>query len=78
MPKLRRFNGYEVIALLQRLGFVIRRKRGSHRILALGTCSITVPVHGSEPLAIGTLRQIYKDALACVPESQLRPLFYTD
>lgn len=78
MPKLRRLSGRDVLAILQRLGFSVARSRGSHHTLKLGACTVTIPVHGSDPLATGTLRQIYKDVLACIPEDQLRPLFYTD
>jgi predicted RNA binding protein YcfA (HicA-like mRNA interferase family) len=78
MPKLRRLSGREVLAILQQLGFSIVRSRGSHFTLKMGACTITIPVHGSDPLATGTLRQIYKDALVCVPEDQLRLSFYTN
>jgi predicted RNA binding protein YcfA (HicA-like mRNA interferase family) len=77
MPKLRRLTGREVLALLQRVGFEIVRSRGSHFTLKLGECSVTVPVHGNDSIAIGTLRQIYKDALACASEEEISPLFYT-
>ncbi len=78
MPRLRRLNGGEVIKILQEVGFHIVRTRGSHFILNLDTCMVTVPVHGHDPLALGTLKQIYNDALICVPEEKLRPLFYTN
>ncbi len=78
MPKLRRLSGGEVIKILQGLGFRIVRTRGSHFILSLDACMVIVPAHGHDPLALGTLKQIYNDALICVPEEKLRPLFYTN
>jgi len=77
MPKLRRLSGREVVALLQRVGFTLARIRGSHHMLKLGNCLVTVPVHSNDPLPIGTLKKIYVDALACTSEDQLHPLFYT-
>ena len=78
MPKLRRLSGRDVVTLLQRLGFAITRVRGSHHMLKLDNCGVVVPIRGDSPLPIGTLKQIYKDALRCMSEEQLRPLFYTD
>lgn len=38
--------------------------------------TISVPRH--RELAIGTLREIYKNACQFIPEEQLYPHFYTD
>ncbi|MBA4017041.1 MAG: hypothetical protein C0483_07715 [Pirellula sp.] len=46
---------------LQRQGFVVLRVRGSHHFLEQGDRRTSVPVHGSHPLKIGTLRSILRD-----------------
>lgn len=91
MPKLRRLNGREIIRILQQFGFEIVRIRGSHHILrrtvefadADGQMksevqTVNVPVHGSQPLATGTLRQLYRDLLRYLSEEELEAEFFTD
>ncbi len=82
MPRLRRLTGLEVIAALGKFGFVVVRVRGSHqrlqRVVGGETQSLTVPVHGRTPLALPTLRNIYRQACLYVPEDELRPHFYAD
>lgn len=64
MPKLRRVSGQEVVRVLERLGFVQVRQRGSHVVLKRktpeGEVGCVVPLHPE--LAIGTLRGILKQA----------------
>ena len=62
MPKPPVLRPREVIALLERLGFVEVRQRGSHKQFrhADGR-STTVPVHGSRDISPALLRQIAKD-----------------
>ena len=64
MPKLPRLSGAEVIRVLERLGFVQVRQRGSHVILKkitdAGAVGCVVPLHSE--LATGTLRGILKQA----------------
>ena len=64
MPKLHRVSGQEVIRVLEHLGFVQVRQRGSHVVLkkemAEGEVGCVVPLHLE--LAIGTLRGILKQA----------------
>ncbi len=64
MPKLRRVSGAEAIVVLERLGFVRIRQRGSHVVLKKqsdeGIVGCAVPLHGE--LAIGTLRGILRQA----------------
>jgi hypothetical protein len=38
--------------------------------------NINVPLHGSKPLATGTLRSIYRQASQYIPEEELNLLFY--
>jgi len=64
MPKLRRVAGQDTIRVLERLGFVQVRQRGSHVVLKRqtpeGEVGCVVPLH--RELAIGTLRGILKQA----------------
>lgn len=64
MHNLRRLSGEEAIRVLEKMGFVRVRQRGSHVILkrqtAQGTVGCVVPLH--RDLAIGTLRGILKQA----------------
>lgn len=62
MAKLRRIKGKELILLLQRIGFVIARVKGSHHFLKHrdGRCT-TVPVHSGEEIGTGLLSKILRD-----------------
>jgi len=80
-PKLKRLSGPEVLAVLVAFGFETHSQRGSHvklrRIIASGEKqTLTVPVHAE--LDSGTLRAIIRQASRYVPESELRPYFYSD
>ncbi|MBZ0320334.1 MAG: type II toxin-antitoxin system HicA family toxin [Anaerolineae bacterium] len=82
MPKLRRLNGSQIIKILEGQGFEVVRIRGSHYQMQRATDdrhqNITVPVHGKKPLAIGTVKNIYRDLSNYIPEEDLQSLFYTD
>ena len=64
MLKLPRLSGQETISVLEKAGFVVVRKRGSHVVLkkhtASGNIGCVVPLH--KELAIGTLQGILKQA----------------
>ncbi|MEK6552098.1 MAG: type II toxin-antitoxin system HicA family toxin [Bacteroidota bacterium] len=64
MPKLRKVSGEETIRVLEQLGFLRVRQRGSHVILkqqtAIGYIGCVVPLH--KELKIGTLLGILKQA----------------
>ncbi len=60
MPELGGWSGREVIAVLQRMGFVWTRTKGSHAVLRFGEKVCVVPLH--DELAIGTLRGILRQA----------------
>jgi predicted RNA binding protein YcfA (HicA-like mRNA interferase family) len=64
MPRLPRLSGREVIRVLERLGFVQVRQRGSHAVLRKetpdGAVGCVVPLH--DELAVGTLRGILRQA----------------
>ncbi len=70
MPELRRVSGAQVIAALERLGFVRMRQRGSHVVLKkrtpTGDVGCSVPLH--RQLAIGTLRGILRQVGVSVDE----------
>ena len=79
MPRLRRLSGREVARIFQEVGFVIVSQRGSHmklkRISSGNTEILTIPAH--KELDTGTLRAILRQASRFVPESELRPHFYS-
>lgn len=82
MPKLRRLTGKQVIDILKGFGFAVVRIRGSHHMLQRTvedkTQTVTVPLHKNNPLAIGTLKSIYRQLLEYVSESEARQAFYGD
>lgn len=60
MANLPRISGREAVRALERLGFIIRRQRGSHVILRRGSTGCVVPDH--KELKTGTLNGILKQA----------------
>ncbi len=78
--RLRRLTSREVLRILHDFGFFVAGIRGSHaklrRVLPDGTAQIlVVPIHHHLPA--GTLRAIYGQARRYLPESELRPRFFT-
>lgn len=55
-------NGKQIIKKLEANGFKVLRTSGSHCILGDGKCKVTVPVHGSSDLKVGTLKSIEKQS----------------
>ena len=55
-------NGKEAVKRLAEHGFAVVRSKGSHWMLANGHRKVTVPIHGSADLKIGTLKSIEKQA----------------
>jgi predicted RNA binding protein YcfA (HicA-like mRNA interferase family) len=82
MPKLRRLTGKQVIDILKGFGFTVVRIRGSHHMLQRTvedkTQTVTVPLHKNNPLAIGTLKSIYRQTAIYVNETELKTEFYAD
>ncbi len=82
MPRLRRLSGTDIIKILESFGFEVISIKGSHhklrRIVDEKKQTLNVPVHGNKPIATGTLRAIYKQISAYVPEDDLNPHFYAD
>jgi predicted RNA binding protein YcfA (HicA-like mRNA interferase family) len=70
MPKLYRVSGQDTVRVLEKLGFVQIRQKGSHVILkkqtTQGDIGCVVPLH--KELAIGTLRGILRQAKISVEE----------
>ena len=64
MTRLPQVSGREVLAALQRHGYVLTHVRGSHHYLRKTEVAglVVVPVHGNHPLPIGTLRSILRQA----------------
>jgi len=59
----------EVIARLERLGFVEVRQRGSHKQFRHADGRVTtVPVHGARDIAPALLRQICRDIRVPIEE----------
>lgn len=79
-PKLKRFSGKEVLAILSKFGFSIHSQKGSHvklrRISAGEKQTLTIVMH--DELDIGTARAILRQASRFIPEDQLRRDFYAD
>ena len=62
MTRLPRIKGKELIRALERAGFTINRKRGSHVFLKHPDGRATaVPVHSRETMGPGLLRAILRD-----------------
>ena len=69
-PKLAQVSGDELVRALKRLGFVERRREGSHVHLkrAADNRRLTVPVHRGKTIPPGTLRAILRDADLTIDE----------
>jgi len=62
MTRLPRLKGKEVVKILEKLGFVISRTRGSHVFLRHPDGRVTtVPVHSGETIGPGLMRSILRD-----------------
>lgn len=66
MPSLPRLSGREAIRALEKLGFVVKRQRGSHVVLRRGSVGCVVPDH--KELKTGTLAGVLKQAGVSVEE----------
>ena len=70
MPKLPRISGKEAVRVMEKLGFVQIRQRGSHVVLKKtttdGEVGCVIPLH--KELAIGTLQGILKQAKVTVDD----------
>lgn len=68
MSKLARIPARKVIQKLKSAGFVETHQRGSHQYFKSedGTKIVTVPVHGSKEIPIGTLYSIVVRQVLCL------------
>jgi predicted RNA binding protein YcfA (HicA-like mRNA interferase family) len=64
LSRLPKATGKEILAALQREGFVLTHVRGSHHYLRKSGAGglVVVPVHGNRTLPAGTLRSILRQA----------------
>ena len=80
MPKLRVLSGQDVLKCLAAHGFERHSQNGSHiklrRVTGQQAQTLTIPNH--KELDRGTLQAIYHQALRFIPDSELRPYFYTE
>ncbi|MDP3639858.1 MAG: type II toxin-antitoxin system HicA family toxin [Nanoarchaeota archaeon] len=64
--RLPTLSGKEIIALLEKQGFVVKRQKGSHVTLYKKTPErglyVTVPLHGNKELVPSTLLSIIRQA----------------
>jgi len=60
LPKLPRIGGAECVRVLQRLGFLTVRQRGSHVVMRRNDRGCVVPLH--RELKVGTLHGLLKQA----------------
>jgi predicted RNA binding protein YcfA (HicA-like mRNA interferase family) len=61
-PKLPVLSGKELVRALNKAGFEVVRRRGSHHFLRHGDGRVTVvPVHGKEPIGPGLMGKILHD-----------------
>ena len=66
MPKLPVLSGLQVVRVLESLGFVLVRQRGSHMVLRRGSSGCVVPNH--RELKTGTLAGILKQSGVSIEE----------
>ena len=60
MPELRGFSGQQTVNILIKMGFAVRKAKGSHSVLRRETAVCVVPMH--KELAVGTLRSVLRQA----------------
>ena len=82
MPdKLKNLSGLQVIKILiNRFSFILEAQKGSHVKLSrkgdYGKQCLTIPKH--RDLDKGTIKAIYNQCLAYIPETELHPHFYSE
>lgn len=63
MPKLPRLTARQIIAVLERRGFILARQSGSHKIYTNNAGRrVTVPFHASKTLHPKIVKSIMRDA----------------
>ena len=65
--------GKQLLRMLQKeFGCRVLRQKGSHGVVACGTCKATVAMHAGETIPVGTLRKIERDLTPCLGDGWLR------
>ena len=81
MPRLRRLSGAELVQIFRGFGFTVHSQRGSHvklrRTVAGGTTQ-TLTIPGHRDMKLGTLHEIFTQAVSFIPEADLGAHFYSD
>lgn len=62
MPRLPRVSGQQVVAALERAGFEVRRRRGSHTVMTRPRFRETLAIPDHRELKPGTLRALIRKA----------------
>ena len=79
-PKHRRLSGADVIANLERFGFIVHSQKGSHvklrRVVLNRHQTLVIPKH--DQLAPGTINAIFSQACAFIPQERLLPFFFVE
>jgi predicted RNA binding protein YcfA (HicA-like mRNA interferase family) len=58
MPSLPHLSGADVVRVLERMGFIVARQRGSHIVMRRGASGCVVPNH--REVKLGTLAGLLK------------------
>jgi len=78
-PKLKHLSGAEVVSIFRMFNFEVHSQKGSHvklrRLVQGKKQTLTIPLHAE--LDTGTIRAIMRQAARYIPESDLRPHFYS-
>jgi predicted RNA binding protein YcfA (HicA-like mRNA interferase family) len=61
---VKQVSGRELAQIVQRLGWILARVHGSHRVFTMPDRRerIVIPIHGNQPLKKGLLRSLMKIA----------------
>jgi len=68
MSRFPTLNHKEVVKILENVGFVFERQKGSHKILKRANIGITVSCHNNRDMKRGTLKSIFRQADLSVEE----------
>ena len=72
MPKLSPIRSRQLIRILQSIGFIKTRQKGSHvRMEHTDGRKTTIPVHTGEKIGKGLLRKILKDSAIAVENTEM-------
>lgn len=77
---LKNLSSKEVVSTLGKFGFVVHSQKGSHIKLRRESSGSkeTLMIPERKQIAKGTLKEIFKQASAYIPQTELRPYFFND